>query len=104
MNRLRTHLPEICVSLTLLSCYAYFFPRWAEWNQNSRMDLTLAIVDQGRFAIDDYYENTGDYAVYGDHVYTDNNGRYILHNDANYQPNTDRAVNGVRWERIEAQR
>lgn len=57
--------------LILLMCYAYFFPRWAEWNQNSRMDLTLAIVEQGHFAIDDYYENTGDYAVYGDHVYTD---------------------------------
>ena len=54
--------------LGFLFCYAYFFPRWAEWNQNSRMDLTLAIVEQGRFAIDDYYENTGDYAVYGDHV------------------------------------
>jgi hypothetical protein len=52
-------------------CYAYFFPRWAEWNQNSRMDLTLAIVEQGRFAIDDYYDNTGDYAIYGGHVYTD---------------------------------
>ena len=59
------------VFLVLLSCYAYFFPRWAEWNQNSRMDMTLAIVEQGRFEIDDYYENTGDYAVYGDHVYTD---------------------------------
>jgi hypothetical protein len=62
---------ELILFLTLLVCYAYFFPRWAEWNQNSRMDLTLAIVDQGRFAIDDYYENTGDYAVYGDHIYTD---------------------------------
>ena len=51
--------------------YAYFFPRWAEWNQNSRMDLTLAIVDQGTFVIDDYYRNTGDYAVYDQHVYTD---------------------------------
>lgn len=71
MNRLRTHLPEICVFLTLLFCYAYFFPRWADWNQNSRMDLTMAIVEQSRFAIDDYYENTGDYAVYGDHIYTD---------------------------------
>jgi len=35
------------------------------------MDLTRAIVEQGRFEIDDYYENTGDYAVYGDHIYTD---------------------------------
>ena len=62
---------EFLLFLVLLMCYAYFFPRWAEWNQNSRMDLTLAIVEQSRFAIDDYYENTGDYAVYGDHVYTD---------------------------------
>jgi len=59
------------VFLVLLAVYACFFPRWAEWNQNSRMDLTMAIVEQGTFAIDDYYENTGDYAVYGDHVYTD---------------------------------
>jgi hypothetical protein len=61
----------IIVFFILLLCYAYFFPRWAEWNQNSRMDLTLAIVEQGRFTIDDYYENTGDFAVYGGHVYTD---------------------------------
>ncbi|HHS96963.1 MAG TPA: hypothetical protein ENK08_03565, partial [Chloroflexi bacterium] len=57
--------------LILLICYAYFLPRWAEWNQNSRMDLTMALVEQGTFVIDDYYENTGDYAVYGGHVYTD---------------------------------
>ncbi|HEY75270.1 MAG TPA: hypothetical protein G4O00_03695 [Thermoflexia bacterium] len=57
--------------LVLLVCYAYFLPRWAEWNQNSRMDLTMAIVEQGTFVIDDYYGNTGDYAVYGGHVYTD---------------------------------
>jgi len=71
MRRLRNHLPEIFIFLTLLFCYAYFFPRWAEWNQNSRMGLTMAIVEQSRFTIDDYYQNTGDYAVYGDHVYTD---------------------------------
>ena len=46
----------LCVFALLVMSYAYFFPRWAEWNQNSRMDLTLAIVEQGRFAIDDYYE------------------------------------------------
>lgn len=57
--------------LVLLLSYAYFLPRWAEWNQNSRMDLTMAIVEQGTFVIDDYYENTGDYAVYNGHIYTD---------------------------------
>jgi hypothetical protein len=62
---------EIVILVTLLTCYGYFFPRWAEWNQNSRMDLTMAIVDQGTLRIDDYYENTGDYAVYDGHIYTD---------------------------------
>lgn len=61
----------IVIFITLLACYAYFFPRWAEWNQNSRMDLTMAIVEQGTFIIDDYYENTGDYAMYDGHIYTD---------------------------------
>jgi hypothetical protein len=61
----------LLIFLVLLLGYGYFFPRWAEWNQNSRMDLTLAIVEQGTITIDDYYENTGDYAVYGGHVYTD---------------------------------
>ncbi len=61
----------LLIFLVLLCCYGYFFPRWAEWNQNSRMDLTLAIVEQGTIRIDNYYENTGDYAVYDGHVYTD---------------------------------
>jgi hypothetical protein len=61
----------LLIFFVLLLCYGYFFPRWAEWNQNSRMDLTLAIVERGALHIDDYYENTGDYAVYGDHIYTD---------------------------------
>jgi hypothetical protein len=56
--------------LVLLSCYAYTFPRWADWNQNSRLDLVMAIVDQGTVSIDDYYENTGDYAVYEGHHYS----------------------------------
>jgi len=71
MKWLRQYQRVFCSGLVLLACYTYFFPRWAEWNQNSRMDLTLAVVEQGRFAIDDYYENTGDYAVYGGHIYTD---------------------------------
>jgi 4-amino-4-deoxy-L-arabinose transferase-like glycosyltransferase len=61
----------LLIFLVLLCCYGYFFPRWAEWNQNSRMDLTLAIVEQGTIQIDDYFENTGDYAEYGGHIYTD---------------------------------
>jgi hypothetical protein len=62
-------LISILVFLILLSSYAYFFPRWADWNQNSRMDLILAIVDKGTVNIDDYYQNTGDYAIYEGHHY-----------------------------------
>ncbi len=57
--------------LTLLAVFAYTFPRWADWNQNSRLDLVMAIVDQGSLAIDDYYQNTGDYAYYQSHYYSD---------------------------------
>jgi hypothetical protein len=45
MTRLKRYLAEICIFLTLLVCYSYFFPRWADWNQNSRMRLTMAIGD-----------------------------------------------------------
>jgi hypothetical protein len=53
----------------LLLCYVYFPPRWGDWNENVRMDLTLAIVDHGTLQIDRYYGNTGDYATYGGHFY-----------------------------------
>lgn len=59
------------LALLLLACYSYFFPRWADWGVNSKVDLTMAIVDQGTFVIDDYYQNTGDYAVYKGHHYSD---------------------------------
>lgn len=75
MERLRRwlarHKRSLLLFLALLSCYAYFLPRWAEWNQNSRMDLTMAIVEQGTFSIDAYYGNTGDYAIYDGRTYTD---------------------------------
>jgi len=66
-NRVR----EVVLFLLLLFCFAYFFPRWADWNQNSRFDLVLAIADKGTFAIDDYYQNTGDYACFEGHYYSD---------------------------------
>ncbi|MDW8184270.1 MAG: glycosyltransferase family 2 protein [Anaerolineae bacterium] len=49
----------------------YVFPRWADWNQNSRLDLVLALVEQGTFRIDAFVENTGDYAMVGGHYYSD---------------------------------
>lgn len=62
---------ELILFFTLLLCYAYFLPRWADWSQNSRLNLVLAIVDQGTLAIDDYYQNTGDYALFEGRYYTD---------------------------------
>lgn len=61
------------IFLVLLACYAYFFPRWADWNQNSRLNLVMAIVDQGTLYIDAYYEGhtaTGDYAEFEGHIYS----------------------------------
>jgi len=62
---------SVCLFLLLLLCYGYFFPRWGDWNQNSRLDLTLAIVEDGTLSIDAYGENTGDYALYEGHMYSD---------------------------------
>jgi hypothetical protein len=61
MNWLRQHRNILFVFLVLLTCYSYFLPRWANWSQNSRLDLVLAIVDEGTLSIDNYYQNTGDY-------------------------------------------
>ncbi|MFZ6028801.1 MAG: hypothetical protein ACOYYS_13885 [Chloroflexota bacterium] len=73
MNLLKQSLrgPAVWLFLLLLAAYAYFFPRWADWGQNSKLDLTMAIVDQGTFVIDDYYQNTGDYALYQGKHYSD---------------------------------
>ena len=57
--------------LLLFLTFAYFLPRWASWSQNSRLDLTMALVDKGTLSIDDYYTNTGDYAAFEGHFYTD---------------------------------
>jgi len=62
---------ELALSLMLLLCYVYFLPRWADPNQNSRLDMVVAVVDDGTFEIDKYVENTVDYAKVGDHYYSD---------------------------------
>lgn len=35
---------EIALFLVLLVCYTYTFPRWADWNQNSRLDVVFAVL------------------------------------------------------------
>ena len=57
--------------LLLFLCYGYFFPHWADWNQNSRLDLTFSIVEQHTFSIDSYHTNTGDKLYFEGHYYCD---------------------------------
>ncbi|MGI8826111.1 MAG: hypothetical protein ACR2JC_10795 [Chloroflexota bacterium] len=57
--------------------YAYFMPRWADWNIDSRLDLVHAIVHDRSLRIDRYHWNTWDKAVvrdprtHVDHFYSD---------------------------------
>lgn len=62
---------EIWLFVLLLASCAYFFPRWAVWGANTKLDLMMAIVDQGTLSIEDYYQNTGDYALYRGVHYSD---------------------------------
>lgn len=71
MNRVKRYRDHVYIFLILLCCYAYFMPRWADWNQNSRLNLVLAVVDDGTLHIDKYRENTGDYALFEGHYYSD---------------------------------
>jgi len=59
------------IFLALLLCYAYVFPRWADPNQNSRLNMVFAVVEEGTFQIDSYVANTVDYAKVGEHYYSD---------------------------------
>ncbi len=62
---------DVTLFLLLLLSYTYIFPRWADPNQNSRLDMVVAVVDDGTFQIDRYVHNTVDYAKVGDHYYSD---------------------------------
>ncbi|MCB0150355.1 MAG: hypothetical protein KDE01_22240, partial [Caldilineaceae bacterium] len=59
------------IFLLLLLCYTYIFPRWADPNQNSRLNMVFAVVEDGTFQIDRYVSNTVDYAKVGEHYYSD---------------------------------
>jgi hypothetical protein len=63
--------PFALLFVILLAAYAYTPPRWQDWNQNSRFNLTQAIVERGTVRIDAYVANTGDYALVDGHAYTD---------------------------------
>jgi hypothetical protein len=48
-----------------------FFVSWYGWNEESNFALTKAIVEENRFEIDSYANQTGDRAIYGNHFYSD---------------------------------
>jgi hypothetical protein len=50
--------------------YAWFYQAGG-WNQNSRFDLTRAIVERGTIRIDAYEGNTGDKSLRAGHFYCD---------------------------------
>ncbi len=70
-SRRRERVLAWAVGLALLVSYLYTFPRWADPNQNSRLDMIVAVVDDGTFQIDPYVGNTVDYARLGGHYYSD---------------------------------
>ncbi len=71
MERMTMRRDMLLIFLTLLVAYVYVLPRWADWSQNSRLNLVRALVEQRTTSIDAYVANTGDYALYNDHTYTD---------------------------------
>jgi hypothetical protein len=62
---------DIFLLVVLAVCFVYTFPRWADPNQNSRLDMVVAVVDDHTFQIDKYVKNTVDYAKVGTHYYSD---------------------------------
>ena len=76
-QRARGHLRQpgysllLPLGMVLLFAFIYTPPRWQDWNQNSRFNVTRAIVDDGTVRIDAYAGNTGDYALIDGHIYTD---------------------------------
>src|SRR5690349_12595131 len=68
MTRKRIYL---LLGALLLASYAYVLPRWADWSENSRLDLVRALSEHHDVVIDDYVGNTGDYALYQGHAYSD---------------------------------
>jgi hypothetical protein len=55
----------------LLACYSYFVYRGIQWNPDSRLALTFALVEQGSLSIDSYHQNTEDKAFHNNHYYSD---------------------------------
>ena len=73
--KLTKYKTEFIIFVALFLTYSYFFPQLPGWNVNSRLCLTYALVDEGRFEIDSCLNvpelETGDMAEYKGHFYSD---------------------------------
>ena len=67
---MRSYVYVSLIAASLLCSYVYFFPGQS-WNQNSRMDLTRAIVEEHTLRIDSFHANSGDKCYFDGHYYSD---------------------------------
>ena len=51
------------IPLALALSYGYFDGGGADGNQNSRLGLVYAVVDEGRLAIDSYHDTPGTWTI-----------------------------------------
>src|SRR5215211_4871580 len=63
-------LLALAIFAVLLVSYAYFY-QGGGWNENSRMDLVRALVEDHSLIIDRFHTNTRDLAKFGGHYYSD---------------------------------
>lgn len=66
-----SHRAALWLGGVFLFCFIYFLPWVGDWNQNVRLDLTLALVNHAGIRIDQYHWNTGDAVRYRGHYYVD---------------------------------
>ncbi len=62
--------PEAALFALVFGAYVYFYQAGG-WNQNSRFDLTRALIEDRSLAIDRLSNNTGDEAAHAGHVFCD---------------------------------
>jgi hypothetical protein len=61
---------DVKLFITFFFVYA-FFTQWYGWNEQSHFSLTRAIVEEKRFEIDSFANQTGDRSFFNNHYYTD---------------------------------
>ncbi len=69
-DRMGSRQLQLLAATVLFLSYAYFYPGFG-WNQNTRFDLTRALVEEHTVRIDSFQGNTGDKAFLQGHYYCD---------------------------------